>query len=58
MPVQSTQRKVGKQLTDIEIGKVLGCSKAGAPQRAIAEWLKTTKTTIQHALATYTFDTF
>jgi hypothetical protein len=58
MSVLSTQRKSGKQLTDIEIAKVLGCSKAGAPQREIAEWLQTTKTTVQHALTTYSFDTF
>jgi hypothetical protein len=58
MPIQSTQRKPGKQLTDIEIAKVLGCSKAGAPQRTIAEWLKITKTSVQRILTSYSFDTF
>src|ERR1700734_3850540 len=61
MPVQSTQRKPGKQLTDIEIAKALGCtSKAGAHQRTIAEWLKGTKTSlsVQRALSMYSFDTF
>jgi len=58
MPVQSTQRERGKQLTDIEIAKILGCSKAGAPQRTIAEWLKATKTSVQRALTMYSFDTF
>jgi hypothetical protein len=58
MPVQSRQRKPGKQLTDIEIAKVLGCSKAGAHQSTIAEWLKGTKTSVQRALSMYSFDTF
>jgi Transposase len=58
MPVQSTQRKPEKQLTDIEIAKALGCSKAGAHQRTIAEWLKATKSSVQRALSTYSFDTF
>ena len=58
MPRQSTLRKSGKQLTDIEIAKVLGCGKAGAGQREIADWIGTTKTTVQHALSTYFFDTF
>jgi len=58
MPRQSTLRKSGKQLTDIEIAKVLGCGKAGTGQREIADWIGTTKTTVQHVLSTYFFDTF
>ena len=51
-------RTTGKLLSDVDIGKILGLAKALMPQREIAGLMKYAKSTVQHTLATYLFETF
>ncbi len=58
MPTKPVRRQSCQHLTDIEIAKALGLGKAKVPQREIAEYLGCSQKAVQHALATYDFDTF
>jgi len=51
-------RKVGEHLSDIDIAKILALDKVSISQRKIASLVKCSRDTVQHALATYVFETF
>ena len=51
-------RRPRQHLTDIDIAKILGLGKAEIPQREIASLMNCSQKAVQHALATYTFETF
>jgi len=45
-------------LTDVEIAKILGLGKANTSRRTIASLMKCSVMAVQHALATFSFETF
>src|SRR5277367_222649 len=58
MADSTDERQPKQRLTDIDIGKILGLAKALIPQRQIASLMKCSQKAVQHALATYLFETF
>jgi transposase len=51
-------RTKGMHLTDIEIAKILGLTKAKMSRRKIASLMKCSAAAVQHALTTFLFETF
>jgi hypothetical protein len=58
MDDSSTIRRLGQHLSDVDIGKILGLGKAELPQRQIASLMKCSQNAVEHALHTYSFETF
>ena len=58
MDDSSTLRRLGQHLSDVDIGKILGLRKAELPQRQIASLMKCSQNAVEHALHTYSFETF
>ena len=54
----SEPRVKGAHLTDIQIAKILGLGKANASRRTIASLMNCSVMAVQHALATFCFETF
>src|SRR5579859_2610890 len=51
-------RTKGMHLTDIEIAKILGLTKAKMSQRKIASLMRCSTKAVNHALVTFLFETF
>jgi hypothetical protein len=51
-------RTKGMHLTDIEIAKILGLAKAKMSQRKIVSLMRCSAKAVNHALATFLFETF
>lgn len=58
MAAPSVQHNTGEHLSDIHIAMILALDKVSIPQRKIATLLTTSKTAVQRALQTYTFEAF
>ena len=58
MEAPAIEHAAGKHLSDIQIAMILALDKVSTPQRKIATLIKTSKTAVQCALRTYTFETF
>src|SRR5579859_5133351 len=58
MAASSVQHKAGEHLSDVHIAMILTLDKVMIPQRQIAALIKTSKTAVQRALQTNTFETF
>ena len=58
MDDSSIVRRLGQHLSDVDIGKILGLGKAELPQRQIATLMKCSQYAVEHALHTYSFETF
>jgi hypothetical protein len=58
MAAHPVQHIAGEHLSDIHIAMILALDKVSIPQRKIATLIKTSKTAVQRALQTYTFETF
>lgn len=54
----STIRRLGQDLSDVDIGKILGLGKAELPQREIASLMKCSQNAVKHTLHTYFVETF
>ena len=58
MAALSIQHNAGEHLSDVHIAMVLALDKVSISQRKIATLIKTSRTAVQRALQTYTFETF
>lgn len=58
MTSTTDDRKSGKHLSDVDIGKILGLAKALMPQRKIATLMKCSRRAVQNILANHLFETF
>ena len=52
------EQEQGKHLSDVDIGKILGLTKALCPQHKIATLMKCGQKAVQRVLMTYLFETF
>ena len=58
MAALSVQHKAGEHLSDVYIAMILALDKVTIFQRKIAALIKISRTAVQRALQTYTFETF
>jgi len=58
MAVLSVQHKAGEHLSDVHIAMILTLDKVRISQRKFATLIKTSRTAVQRALQSYTFETF